>query len=131
MKKMIAPISLVTLLLSVLIYVSGRWMLQDPMTDDTGDWFLWSGGIATLILLLSAIGGVSLHIQRGFNAGAISAILLLVPFEAWGLFTAQGQKQFTEMSGMLPYFALAFAGVLLLLLVVFNLLWRRKPGAAR
>ena len=131
MKKTISQISLGVLLLSILIYVAGRWLVQDPMTDDTGDWFFWSGGLSLSILLLSTIGSISPNIQRGFNAGAISAILLLAPFGSWGLFTAQGQKQFPEMSGMLPYFALVFAGALLILLVVFNLLWRRTRRVAR
>ncbi len=131
MKKIISQISFGTLLLSVLIYVTGRWLVQNPMTDDTGDWFLWSGGISTLILVFTAIGGAPLSFKRGFNIGAISAILFLAPFGIWGLFTTHGQKQFPEMSGMLPFFALALAGILILLLVIFNLLWRRKARGAR
>jgi hypothetical protein len=130
MKKTITAISLGVLLLSMLIYVTGRWLAHTPMSDDTGDWFLWSGGLSMLIVLFTTISGVSLNIQRGLNAAAIAAILFLVPFGAWGLFTVQGQNQFPEMSGILPFFALVFAGVLLLLLAVFNGLWRRKKADA-
>ncbi len=104
MKKTISQISFGLLLLSVLIYVAGRWMVQDPMTDDTSDWLLWSGGISALVLLFSTIGGAPLNFRRSFNTAAVAAIVFLVPFGAWGLFTTQGQKQFPEMAGMAPFF---------------------------
>jgi hypothetical protein len=126
MKKVIPQISFGVLLLSTLIYGVGRWALQNPITDDTADWFLWSGGISTLVLLVSKIGGVAISIRKCINAGIACAIIFFSAFGVWGLFSAAGQKQFPEMAGLFPFYALLLAGVLLLLLVIVNLVWRRR-----
>jgi hypothetical protein len=128
MKKSIPQISLCVLFLSALIYVAGRWVLQNPMSDDTGDWFLWSGGIAAVVLLFAKIGGVPLDITKRINAGAASIIIFLAAFGAWGLLSAEGRNQFPEMAGLFPFYALLLAGILFLSLVIINLVWRRSLG---
>jgi hypothetical protein len=130
MKNVIPQISFSVLLLSVLIYVVGRWLVRNPISDDAGDWFLWSGGISALFLLFSKTGGVPLNIRKCINAGTASIIVFLGAFGGWGLFSTEGQKQFPEMAGLFPYYALILAGILFLLLVIVNLVWRRKQKQA-
>lgn len=125
MKKIIPQLSLSVLLLSALIYVAGRWLVQDGMSDDTGDWFLGSGGIAALVLLFIMTKGVPVNIRRGINIGTATTIIFLAAFGAWGLLSTAGQKQFPEMAGLFPFYALILAGILLLSMVVANLIWRR------
>jgi hypothetical protein len=131
MKKMVPQISLCLLLLSLLIYAAGRWAVKNPMPDDTGDWFLWSGGIAALVLLFSTIKGAPLNFKSGFNKGVAVVAVFLAAFGTWGMFTDHGQKQFPEMAGMAPFFALILAGALAFLLVIFNLIWRAKARDAQ
>jgi hypothetical protein len=126
MKNIVSQISFGLLLLSVLIYIVGRWVIQNPMSDDMSDWVLWSGGVATLVLLFFIPRGPSLNIRRGFNTAAATIIIFLAAFGAWGLLSASGQKQFPEMAGLLPFYALILAGILVLLAVIANLLWRRR-----
>ena len=128
MKKMIPQISFSVLLLSVLIYGVGRWAVHNPLSDDTGDWFLWTGGVSALALLFSKVRGVPFNIRKCLNAGTACAIIFLAGFGAWGLFSSAGQKQFPEMAGLFPFYALLLAGILLLLLVIVNLVWRRSLG---
>lgn len=126
MRKIIPQISFSVLLLSALLYVAGRWAIQNPISDDVGDWFLWSGGISALALLFSTIRGLPLSFRNGINMGAFSTIIFLTAFGLWGLFSAEGQKQFPEMAGLFPFYALLLAGVLLLLVVIVNPIWRRR-----
>ena len=126
MKKVIPQISFSVLLLSALIYGIGRWAVHNPISDDTADWFLWSGGISALVLLFSKVGGVPFNIRTCINAGTTCAIIFLAGFGAWGLFSSAGQKQFPEMAGLFPFYAVLLAGMLLLLLVIVNLVWRRR-----
>ncbi len=126
MQKIVPQISFSVLVLSVLIYAIGRWAVQNPLSDDTADWFLWSGGISALVLLFSKTRGVPLNIRKCINAGTASAIIFLAAFGAWGLFSSKGKNQFPEMAGLFPYYALLLAGILLVLLAIINLLWRRK-----
>jgi hypothetical protein len=125
-KKIIPQISFSVLLLSVLIYGVGRWVVQDPMSDDTGDWFLWSGGIAALVLLCFMTKGVPVNIRRSINIGTATTIIFLVAFGAWGLLSIEGQEQFPEMAGLFPFYVLILSGILLLSLVIANLIWRRS-----
>ncbi|MEQ1775038.1 MAG: hypothetical protein ABL891_14775 [Burkholderiales bacterium] len=128
MKKIIPQLSLSVLLLSTLIYVVGRWLVQDRMSDDTGDWFLWSGGIATLILLYFITKGMPVNIRQSINIATTTTILFLVAFGAWGLLSTAGQKQFPEMAGLLPFYALILAGILLLSLIIAHLIWRSSAN---
>ena len=126
MRKIIPQISLGVLLLSVLIYVAGRWAIRNPISDDVGDWFLWSGGISALALLFSTVKGLPLSFRNGVNIGAIATIIFLAMFGAWGLFSSGGQKQFPEMAGLVPYYALILAGILVLLLGITNWIWSKS-----
>ena len=131
MTRIVAQISFCVLVLSALTYGAGRWLVRNPMSDDTGDGLLWSGGISALVLLFSITQGVSLNIRRSINTGAACIIVFLAAFGAWGLFSSAGQKQFPEMAGLFPYYALLLAGILVLLLAAINLIWRkgsRKAG---
>jgi hypothetical protein len=123
--KIILRSSLGVLLLSTLIYVVGRWIVPDAMSDDVADWLLWPAGIAALALLYAACTGIPPRFSRGINIASAITIALLVMFGAWGLMTDAGQRQFPEMAGMVPYFALALAAVLLVLTGIANLIWRR------
>ena len=133
MNKIIPQICLSVLLLSALIYAIGRWVVRSPMSDDTADWFLWSGGISAAVLLFLITKGAPLSIRNGINAGSASVIIFLAAFGAWGLLSRAGRNQFPEMAGLFPYYALLLAGLLLVVLVIINLVWRgrlgRKAGA--
>jgi hypothetical protein len=128
MKRLIPHISLWVLLLSASIYVAGRWVIRNLMSDDTGDWFLWSGGISAVVLLYSKMGRVPVNIRACVNAGAASVSIVLAAFGAWGLFSAEGSKQFPEMAGLLPFYALLLAGTLFICVVIINVVWRRSLG---
>lgn len=123
MKKIIPQISLGVLLLSALIYMVGRWLVRDPITDDTGDWFLWSGGISAMVLLFATTGRVPLNIRKSINAGAVCGIIFLLALGGWGLLTSAGKNQFPEMAGAIPIYALLLAGLIFLLLVILNVVW--------
>ncbi|HTE13644.1 MAG TPA: hypothetical protein VK642_01075 [Burkholderiales bacterium] len=125
MRKIIPQISFIVLLLSVLIYVAGRWAIRNPISDDAGDWLLWSGSISALALLFSIVRGLPLSFRRGVNIGAICTIIFLAAVGTWGLFSTEGQKQFPEMAGLVPYYALMLAGILVLLLGITNLIWSK------
>lgn len=126
MRKIIPHISFSVLLLSALLYIAGRWAIRNPISDDVGDWFLWSGGISALALLFSTVKGLPLSFRNGVNIGALSTIIFLTAFGLWGLFSAGGQQQFPEMAGLFSFYALILAGILLLLVVIANLIWRRR-----
>lgn len=123
MNKIILRSSLGVLLLSTLIYVVGRWVVPDAMSDDVADWFLWSGGIAALPLLYAAAKGIPPRFWYGINIASAITITSLVILGAWGLLTEAGQRQFPEMAGMVPFFALALAAALLVLTGIANLIW--------
>lgn len=114
------------LLACTLIYSIGRWVLKDPISDDTGDWLLWPGGIAALVLLFTLTKDVPLGFRRGINIASAAGIVFLVIFGAWGLLTATGQRQFPEMAGMIPYLALVSAATILVFAGIANLIWRRN-----
>ncbi len=125
MKKLTPQFSFSVLLISALIYIAGRWIIRDPISDDIGDWFLWSGGISAMVLLLTKIGAVPIGIRKGVNASAGCVILFLLALGGWGLLTSAGKNQFQEMAGAIPIYALLLAGLIFLLLVVLNVVWRR------
>jgi hypothetical protein len=124
--KIIPRISLGVLLLSAVIYVAGRWIIADALSDDEADWLLWPGGIAALVLLYVATSNIPPRFWRGINIASATTIAALVMFGAWGLLTDAGQRQFPEMAGMLPFFALALAAALLVWMGIANVIWRRN-----
>lgn len=125
MKKLLPQISFSVLLISVLIYTVGRWIVRDPITDETGDWFLWSGGISVILLLFVKIRGVPINGRKSINIAAACALLFLLALGGWGLLTSTGKDQFAEMAGAIPIYALLLAGLIFLLLVILNVVWRR------
>lgn len=126
MKRIIPQISFGVLLLSTLIYGVGRWVVNDPISDDTGDWFLWSGGLAAAALLFTLTKDVPQGLRRGINITSAIGIVFLVILGAWGLLTPAGQLQFPEMAGMIPYLALAVAAALAVVAAIANLIWRQN-----
>ena len=126
MKKIVPQISFSVFLLSALIYGVGRWVVRNPISDDAGDWFLWSGGIAAAVLLFTLLSGAPFNVRKSINAGTASLVVFLTAFGTWGVFSGAGQNQFPEMAGLFPFYALLLAGLFLVLLVIMNLLWKNS-----
>ena len=108
MKKIIPQISFSLLLLSALLFGVGRWVGR--ISDDTGDWFLWLGGIAALVVAFFMMKGVPVNSRQGIYTRTATIITFLVAFGTWGLLSTAGQKQFPEMAGLFPFYALVLAG---------------------
>jgi hypothetical protein len=123
-------ISFGILLFSVTIYVGGRVIIEHGMSDDTADWFLWSGGISLVILFCLQVRRVKREavpgIMPGINIGLGVLILFFGTFGLWGIFTAGGRSEFPEMSGLIPFYTLLFSVALLIILIAVNLVLKRK-----
>jgi uncharacterized membrane protein len=126
MKRIIQWISIGVLVFSVLSYIFGRWFLPGLITDDVGDWFLWSGAISLFGLLWLKMGYLSADVKKNINQLACAIILLLFVFGMWGIFTGGGQRAYPEMSALIPFYSLVAAIALLVLLGIFNFIGRKR-----
>jgi hypothetical protein len=123
--KILNLICLVIFSLSICIYLIGRVTVH-YLSDDNGDWFLWSGGISLAVLLWLRLRGVEYGTMRGINITAGAMILFFSCFGAWGIFTEAGRREFPEMSGLIPYYAILFSAAFLIVMIIANLIVKRK-----
>ncbi len=125
MKSTLLQTSFIVFIFSAMIYATGRWIVRNLISDDTGDWFLWSGGVSAMVFIFSKIGEVSakLDVRRGINTAGALVLLFLSAFGGWGLLTESGKMAYEEMAGLIPFYALLLAGGIFILLVIFNLMW--------
>lgn len=126
MKRITQQIGAGVLVLSAFSYIFGRTILRDWITDDVGDWFLWSGAISLFALLWLKTGYVPADLKKAINQLSCLASLLLIVFGIWGLFTRAGQQAYPEMSALIPFYSIVAAIVLLVLLGIFNFIGRRE-----
>jgi hypothetical protein len=125
MRKIIISISLVVFAISMIVYVTGCIIFSYLISDDTGDWFLWTGGIALFILLLRA-RGIQPEIRLVINILCGCVIFFCTAFGLWGLVTTEGREQFEGMGALVPFYALLTAGGIILMLIVANIIWRGR-----
>jgi hypothetical protein len=123
--KILNLICLVILSLSLSVYLIGRVAIH-YLSDDDGDWFLWSGGISLTMLLWLRLRGVKQGTLRGINIAAGAMILFFGCFGTWGILTEAGRREFPEMTGLIPYYAMLFSAAVLILMIIANLIVKRK-----
>ena len=126
MKRIIQWIGIGVLILSLFSYFFGRTILPGVVTDDVGDWFLWSGATSLFVLLRLKTSYVPADLKKAINQLTCVVIVLLCIFGVWGLFSGAGQQAYPEMSALIPFYSIVTAIALLVLLGVFNFIGRRK-----
>jgi hypothetical protein len=96
------------------------------LSDDTGDWFLWSGGISLLVAAASKVNGVPVRIYSIINILVGMMILFSGVIGLWGLFAISGQQEFNGMAAIIPFYSLLASLIRLILLAILNLIWSVK-----
>ncbi len=129
MKKKLIRIFGLILIVSIIGYILGRSLWGEVITDDIGDYFLWVSGICALLLVLlsmSRIIKLAWKIRMKLNLFFGLLTIVFGVFGYWGVFTEAGNRQYDEMAGIIPGFALLMACFLLFCLLVINVSWWLK-----
>ena len=105
MDKILLSLSTGVFLASALIYIFCRWIFSGLISNETGDWFLWSGSISLFIIAWSK--------SKLRDLGPM--VLCIGSYDIWGLFTKYGQRQYSEMPGLIPFYFLITSIFLLII----------------
>ncbi|MGB4775050.1 MAG: hypothetical protein WBP45_07760 [Daejeonella sp.] len=122
-KKQIFFLCISIFFISTLGYIIGRLLFPQIITDDAWDYFLWISGLAFIYLTGYGISKISLKFRRIFNVLSGFIIIIFASFGIWGIFSEQGNKVFSEMAGLIPFYVLIFAGILALIFLFINGVW--------